>query len=337
MAAVNLAEYSAAEQAAMVVLSLGQEEAAAVLKEMLPRDLRTITQAMSRISHTDSASLHAVLQRFNQDVNRLSSVRPRSSESMQQLLHGVVGEAESTMVDAGVSLLDRAPLLGRLKWLNTVEVTQLIQVEHPQLKAVILACVDEAQAAAVLASYDESLRVDLLLRMANLGQLTVFALDELNNLLQDYFGHGELASSHAIDGEQRAASLLRTLDGETENKLLNRLRHEHSALSGRIEDLMFTFEQLEAVTTADLQLIFKQFPLSLFATALVGTSVDFRSVLIAAIDKPRVGELEAILQSGDYLQKAADVARARSEIMLGAKKMAAVGEVVLDARKQRFY
>ncbi|MGJ8687595.1 MAG: hypothetical protein ACSHWQ_08950, partial [Spongiibacteraceae bacterium] len=151
MAGVNLAEYSAAEQAAMVVLSLAQDEATAVLKEMLPRDLRAITQAMSRISHTDSATMHAVLQRFNQDVNQLSGVRPRSSENLQQLLHGVVGAAESAMVDSGVSLLDRAPLVSRLKWLNATEITQLIHVEHAQLKAVVLACIDETQAAVVLA------------------------------------------------------------------------------------------------------------------------------------------------------------------------------------------
>src|SRR5690606_6961319 len=137
--------------------------------------------------------------------------------------------------------------LDSLKWMEPRAVADVIRYEHPQIQAIVVAYLDPDQAGEVLSHFDHKVRLDIILRVSSLNTVQPAALKELNQILEKQFSGSANPTRTARAGVKRAADIMNYLDGSVEGQLMDAIRQIDEDLSGKIENLLFVFDNLAAV------------------------------------------------------------------------------------------
>lgn len=205
---------SGTRDAAVFLLSLGEESAAEVLKHLGAKDVQRIGAAMSDIGQLSVEQVSATLNRFLQEVETQVSVGVATDEYIRSMLTKALGEDKAT------GLIDRI-LFGRsskglemLKWMDARSVAENIRNEHPQTIAVVLAYVEPDQAAEVLLRFSDSVRPEVIARIAALDGVQPSALGQLDDVIERQFS-GKVATRTASLGGTKSAS-----DAEAAQKVI---------------------------------------------------------------------------------------------------------------------
>ncbi|WP_027873945.1 FliG C-terminal domain-containing protein [Spongiibacter marinus] len=314
------------EQAAMVLMALEAKVAASVMREFSPERIQILTSYMATLATPDAGQLAQLLARFNDDMLQFSLVRPSQAEDIRDLLEEALGEERAALVKGNLALQGQSQQIAKLKWLAADTIADMLRREHPQIQAVLIACLEPAQGAAVITCFDPQRRRELLSRLASLQSLSTAALAELDWLIEEYLnarGH----SGRRLTGESLAAALLNELDVADESALLEGLREYRPGLAERVEDQMFGFEQLQRLTEADMKSLVAQLNPQTALRALDGATGELRAALQDALQSQHPEErLPGPPSSGE-------VELAKQELVAAAKRLAGVGEIVLDSRK----
>lgn len=322
----SFSPWTHAEQAAAVLMALESPVAATVLREFSPERIQALMGQMGAMASPDAAQLKRILLRFNEDVFDVSLVRPSQVEDLRGLLDEALGEERAGLLKASFSVQGQSAQLAKLKWLSGATIADMIAREHPQIQALLIACLAPVQAAAVLQDFDLERRRELLARLGGLQNVSSAALAELDWLIEEYLndrGH----SGRRVAGESLAAAVLNEMDVATESALLEGLRERQPAMVSRIEEQMFGFEQLERLSPADLHLIVAQLNPQLVLRAAQGAPLALRRALQGALGEG-YGDLATTEKASP-----ADIELARQELLAVTKRLAAVGEIVLDKRR----
>jgi len=323
------AELSNAEQAAALLMSLDKRDAAAVMRALPPRDLHRLAAVMTTMSAPDSREFAAILQRFHNDVKRYSGVKASASDAVLGLLEEALGEERAKLLSDRLAFHGQAKHIVKLKWLDAATIAGIIRREHPQIQTVVIACLESLLASEVLLEFDEAKRVDLLGRLSGLKSLTPAALEELDWLLEQYFNDLGRPVGRALSGDTMAANLLNEMDVGAESALLNGLRASQPESAARVEELMFGFAQIMNMADRDVAVLVRQLAPEVLAPALLGVQSGLRARLLASL----AADKRAALAGIEPRFTPAERESARAEIVSVAKQMAAVGEIILDARK----
>lgn len=323
--------YSNTEQAAMVLMSLPQAEAVAVMRELSPQDVQRLSEVMQHLQDAGQGVIANVLTRFLSDASQQSAIRPYSGERIRGLLDAALGVDRGRLLGERLSALGADSQLSKLGWLDARSIARVIASEHPQIQAVLLACLSSRQASEVLLSFTEAQQHDLLGRLAGLETISSLALQELEAVLESHFSGGAEISQD-VSGERLAAGLLKELDVQRESELLQALSANQPERAARIEDLMFDFAGLTQLRDDELSLLLAPLAIDLLATALRDVDAVLRARLIQCLSRDRRRELNRMLLAQTPRSREAGIL-AREEIVAVARRMAAVGEIVLDSRK----
>ena len=284
---------------------------------------------MTTMSAPNSADFTEVLSRFHADVKGFSGVESGASDAVRSLLEEALGEERAKLISDRLAFHGQAKHIAKLKWLDAATITGIISREHPQIQVVVIACLEPLLASEVLLAFDEATRIDLLGRLSTLKSLTPAALDELDWLLEQYFNDIGRPVGRALQGDFMAANLLNEMDVGTESTLLNGLRTKQPENAAKVEELMFGFAQISNMAPRDVDVLIAQLAPEVLAPALRGVHSALRTQLVARLSAEK---LNAVLALGSRFSPA-EVESARAEIVRIAKRMAAVGEIILDARK----
>ncbi|MEX1665679.1 FliG C-terminal domain-containing protein [Zhongshania arctica] len=323
---MNLAD---AEQAAALIMSLDKPQAAAVLRALQPADVHRLAAAMSGMDAPSSAEFNRVLARFHRDVNTFSGVKPGAGDAVLSLLEEALGEERAKLLGDRLDLHGQSRHINKLKWLEAKTIIDIIRREHPQIQAVVIACLDAKQGSEVLLAFEESRRLDLLGRLSGLKNLTPAALEELDYLLEQYFSEVGRPMGRAMTGDSLAAALLNEMDVGAESSLLNGLRASQPEHAARVEELMFGFGQIVNMAEDDIAILAKQLAPEILAPALAEAGAQLRRRFLSVLTNEKKQAIS--LLSRRFTQT--ESMSAQAEIVRVAKQMAAVGEVILDARK----
>jgi flagellar motor switch protein FliG len=325
----QLAQLSDAEQAAALIMSLDKSQAAAIIRALPPADVHRLAAVMSSMDTPSSAEFNEVLARFHRDVKTFSGVKASAGDAVLSLLEEALGEERANLLSDRLALHGQSRHIGKLKWLEPNTIVDIIRREHPQIQAVVIACLEPVQGSAVLLTFDESRRLDLLGRLSGLKNLTPAALEELDWLLEQFFTDVGRPLARAMTGDSVAAALLNEMDVGAESSLLNGLRASQPEHAARVEELMFGFAQIVNMAEHDIALLAKQLTPTILAPALAESGAQLRRRFLNAINDEQRQSISAL--SRRFTQ--GEAAAAQAEIVMIAKQMAAVGEIILDARK----
>jgi flagellar motor switch protein FliG len=312
------------EQAAMVLMSMERGQAVAVLRELPPGQVQRLGAAMLAMDDYGRGVASQVVQQFLIDVDQASSVRSFNREDLRDMLDEALGRERGRLLGERLSALRADSQLAKLRWLDSHSIAVIMDDEHPQIQTVLLACLGPEQASQVLLALPASRRHDLLARLASLETVSSLALEELEAVLASHFDGNA--------GALRQQLKLKQMSVQQESALLQALGILDPDRAARIEAMMFEFADLQSLRKEDLAKLLAPLALDLLARAISDVPHAMRSDILAALTKERRRELSKELRK---LSPAARMVAedARSEVLRVARKMADLGEIVIDSRR----
>ncbi|MDO9454087.1 MAG: flagellar motor switch protein FliG [Stagnimonas sp.] len=326
---------TATERAAIFLLSLGETEAADILRHMGAKDVQRLGQAMANLSNVSREQAEEVLDSFADAIGNQTSLGVGSDEYVRKVLVSALGE------DKAGGLIDRI-LLGRnskgleaLKWMETRAVAELIRNEHPQIIAIVLAYLDPDQAAEVLVNLPDRVQSDVVLRIATLDGIQPQALKELDEIMERQFSGNNNIKSSSVGGVKVAAGILNLMDSASEQKLTEAIRGVDEEIGQRIQDLMFVFDNLADVDDRGIQALMRDVSTEVLSLALRGADPRVKDKILKNMSKRAADMLVEDMEAKGPV-KLADVEAAQKDILATARRLADAGTIQLGGKGDDF-
>lgn len=325
---------SGTQRAAVVLLSLGESQAAEVLKHMSAKEVQKLGLAMTSVGGISHDSVAQVFDDFV-DVLAQPGALGSADDYIRAVLTQALGEERAS------SLIDRI-LAGRntsgldtLKWMEPRAIADLVRNEHPQIIAIVLSHLDPDQAADVIKVLPERVRPDVLVRIATLDGIPPNALNELNDVMARQFSGSQNIKSSSVGGIKVAANILNFMDSGQDEVILGSIGEIDDALGTRIRDLMFVFDNLAEIDDRAIQTVLRDIPSDKLAVALRGADPRVREKITTNMSQ-RAAEilLEDMEARGPV--RLAEVEAAQKEILATVRKMADDGTIQLAAKAEAF-
>lgn len=319
------------DKAAILLLSLGETDAAQVLRHLGPKEVQRVGTAMAQMRNVQKAQIEQVMGEFVEIVGDQTSLGVGSDSYIRKMLTQALGE------DKAGGLIDRILLGGNtsgldsLKWMEPRAVADVIRYEHPQIQAIVVAYLDPDQAGEVLSHFDHKVRLDIILRVSSLNTVQPAALKELNLILEKQFSGNTSTSRASLGGVKRAADIMNYLDSSIEGQLMDSIREVDEDLSGQIEDLMFVFDNLADIDDRGIQVLLREVSSDVLVMALKGADEAIKEKIFKNMSK-RAGELLRDDLEAKGPVRVSDVENAQKEILTIARRMAEAGEIVLGGK-----
>jgi flagellar motor switch protein FliG len=325
------------ERAAILLMTLGEQEAAEVLRHMDPKEVQKLGAAMAGLSNIAKDKVRQVLGDFTDEVENHTALGVGSHDTIRRMLVKAVGEEKAGALVDRILHGGNNKGLENLKWMEPRAVAELIRLEHPQIISIVLAYLDAEQAAEVLASLPENMRQDIVLRVATLDGIPPSALNELNEVLEKRFtGESGNMKASGMGGIKSAANILNFLDSGIEAALLAKIKEQDEALAQRIEDCMFVFEDLAEVDDRGIQALLREVPSEQLLLALKGASDTIKDKIFKNMSKRAAEMLRDDLEAKGPV-KLSDVEKAHKEILSIARRMAEAGDLALGGKGSEAY
>jgi flagellar motor switch protein FliG len=317
------------EKAAVLLMTMGEQAAAEILKHMGPKEVQKIGIAMASLQNVSKETVNATMADFVNSLHNQTSLGVGSDEYIRSVLVNALGEEKAaTMIDR-ILLGGNTKGLESLKWMDPRAVAELIRLEHPQIIAIVLSYLEADQAAAVLQEFPEKVRSDLILRVATLNGVQPSAMQELNDILERQLkgGGGGLKSS-SIGGVKCAANILNFVDGSIGNKVMDAMKDADADLCQSVQDLMFVFDDLVEVDNRGIQTLLREVSSETLVLALKGADDGIKQKILSNMSQRAAEMLREDLESRGPV-KLSDVETAQKEIITIARRLADEGQIVL--------
>lgn len=335
-AAAGAGGRSGIEQAAILLLSLGEKEAADVLKHLSARDVQRVGAAMAQVANVSRAEVMSVIGEFTTAVEMQSSLGIGSEEFIRKTLVNALGE------DKAAGLIDRILLghsskgLEQLKWMDSRAIAEMVRFEHPQIVAIILAYLEADQSAEVISQLPENVRAEVLMRIATLDGIQPAALRELDQIMERQFAGNSQARSSALGGPKCAADIVNMLEPRIESAVMEEINKVDEVLGAKIQDLIFVFDNLVDVDDRGMQELLRQVPSDKLLLALKAADDRLKEKIFKNMSQRAAEMLKDDLASRGPV-KLSEVEAAQKEILGVARKLSEEGTISLGGKGGEAY
>lgn len=328
----DISKLSGTHRAAVLLLTLGEDHAAEVLKHMGPKEVQKVGSAMAGMSNVPREQVRKVLEQFIETVQEHTALGVGAEEYLRTVMVEALGE------DKAKGLMDRI-LLGRstkgleaLKWMDARAVAELIRLEHPQIQAIVLSYLDNDHAAEVIRFFSEHCRHDVLLRIATLDRIQPAALHELDAMLERKFQGNQNVQSSSVGGIKVAADILNLVDSSIEGEIMEAIKDADAELGQRIQDLMFVFDNLIDVDDRGIQSLLREVSSETLVLALKGADEAIKDKIFSNMSKRAAEMIRDDLENKGPV-RLSEVEGAQKEILAVARSMSHSGELALGGKR----
>ncbi|MFI4914589.1 MAG: flagellar motor switch protein FliG [Steroidobacterales bacterium] len=323
---------SGVDRAAILLLALGEQDAAQVLKHLGAKDVQRVGAAMAQLSRVSREDVSTVLTTFSTTVEQQTSFGVGNDEYIRKVLVEALG------ADKAGSVLDRI-LRGRsgrgleaLKWMESRAVAEMLRYEHPQIVSIVLSYLDSDQAAEVLGAMPEGMRADILMRIATLDGVHPTALSELDEVLEKQFsGNSTGKTAGGFGGPKAAADILNLVGSAQEGTIMAQIAKVDEPLSQKLQDLMFVFEDLIEVDDRGMQELLREVPGDKLIVALKAADEKLKQKFFKNMSERAAQMMKDDLEARGPV-RLSEVEAAQKEILVTARRMADEGRLALGAK-----
>jgi flagellar motor switch protein FliG len=232
------------EDAAILLMSLGEEEAAAVFKHLAPKEVQRLGETIARMKSITRDRMDGVLDRFGAVAQSQHVLVQDTDEYVKAVLRKALGEDKANLLIDRILQGSDVTGIESLKWMDASSVAELLRNEHPQIVAAILVHLDYDQSSSVLKSFTERQRNEVLIRIATLDGIQPSALKDLNEVMSKVLAGGEKLKKASLGGVKTAAEIINLMGSSVETSALDYIREADNELAQKIMDNMFTFDDL---------------------------------------------------------------------------------------------
>ena len=315
-------------KSAILLMSLGEDEAAAVLKHLGPREVQKISAAMASLKGVTRDGLKDVIDEFCTQIGDGGTIGAASTDYIKSVLKKALGDDKSAaLIDRILQGGDTSGIEG-LKWMGSDAVAELIKNEHPQIIATILVHLERDQASEILAKLTERTRNDVLLRIATLDGIQPAALKELNDVLTALLSGSKNLKRAAMGGVRAAAEILNFMPGAAEESIIENVKTFDADLAQKIVDEMFVWENLLTLDDRSIQVILKEVQSESLILALKGSSQELRDKVFNNMSQRAAEMLREDLEAKGMV-RVSDVETQQKEILKMVRKLADEGQIVM--------
>jgi flagellar motor switch protein FliG len=312
------------EQAAIVLLSIGEEPAAAVLRCLEREELIELTQVMSRMSGIKVDAVKNSIQKFFDDYRQQSGLHGASRNYLKRSLDLALGSEIANSVLNTIYGDAIRPMMARLQYASPKWLADYIAAEHVQMQAVFLAFLPPALAGQIIDALPLEGRELVLLNLARLEEIDRELLAELEDLVQRCLSALDTQSA-AVEGVRQAADILNRLPNKRA-EMVELLRAHDPEVVSLIEMSMYDFFILSKQTEQTITRLLDEIPLEQWAIALKGAEPQLRDAILGAMPKRQAQSFEDLMRRSGPVPMSR-IEQTRREIMASVKDLADNGEI----------
>lgn len=322
-------DFKGLERAAVLMLSLGEDQAAEVMKHLAPREVQRLGVAMSKLSRVSTDQAHRVMREFREKLEVQTSLGLGADQFLRgALTKALGGERANSLIDRILHGGDSTGL-ENLKWLEPRAIAELIKLEHPQVIALVLSYIESDQASEVLQFLPERSAGEAVLRLANLDALQPSALRELNEALDELLtGDSQSVQVSAMGGPKVAAEVLNRVDTSLANSIMELIRGQDENLANRVQEQMFVFDDLVNVDDRSMQTMLREISSETLILALKGAQPALRDKFLNNMSKRAAEMLRDDMEAKGPV-RLTEVEAAQKEILGIASRLEAAGQIQL--------
>ncbi|WP_375396753.1 flagellar motor switch protein FliG [uncultured Sphingomonas sp.] len=269
--------YSGVERAAVLMMLVGEEEAAAILQKLDPEEVRQLGKAMFAVADVGEGEVEAVLDDFVVKARERTSIGFDPKPVIETMMTRALGAEKADSVLARITPAEAACQLDLLDWMEAGEIATMIEKEHPQVAAVLVANLDPVIATQVLELLPEAVQPDIVHRIARLGPVSPEAVDTLRMMLANRVGHAGQPAGVSLGGTKEAARILSGARKTTEQRVMPRLFKMDREVAKAIEEALFMFENLLGLDDKNLGTLIRNIDTDILTRALKGVDETVRA------------------------------------------------------------
>jgi flagellar motor switch protein FliG len=329
------ADRSGTERAAILLLTLGEQEAAQVLKHMGAKEVQRIGAAMAKLSNVSKEEVHGVITEFSSAVESQTSVGVGAEDFLRKVLVDALGQEKASSIIDRISIGRSTKGLEALKWMDARAVAELIRLEHPQIIAIVLAYLEPDQSAEILTCLPANMRSDIMVRIATLDGVQPSALTELDDIMEKTFAGKGTARTSALGGAKAAANIINNLEPSQEGVIMDQITQTDEQLGSRIQDLIFVFDNLMDIDDRGMQELLRQVASDKLLLAMKGADDAMKEKIFKNMSQRAAEMLKDDLESRGPV-KISEVEGAQKEILQTARKLAEAGTIALATKGDEY-
>lgn len=324
------------QKSAILLMSLGEDEAAEVFKFLGPREVQKIGATMANLKSVRREQIKDVLDEFCTHADEKSTLGLSSTDYVKTVLRKALGDDRSAnLIERILHGGDTSGIEG-LKWMDSSAVAELVKNEHPQIVATILVHLDRDQASEVLGHFPDRLRNDVLLRIATLDGIQPSALRELNDVLTKLLSGSDNIKKSPMGGVRAAAEILNFMPSAQESSVIAGVKEHDAELAQQILDQMFVWENLLDLDDHAVQLLLREVQSESLILALKGSSEELRQKIFTNMSQRAAETLKEDLEAKGMV-RVSEVEAQQREILKIVRRLADEGQVALGSKAEEAY
>ena len=320
------------ENAAILMMALGEEEAANVLRHLGPKEVQQLGESIARLRGIGLERVEQVIDRFDVEAAKHTTLVDDPDGYVKNVLHRALGDDKARLVVGRIATKKPEPKgIDTLKWMDADAVVELLRHEHPQVIAAILVHLEPDQGAGVLKKLPDALRNDVVMRVATLDGIAPEAMAELNDLMAALLSGGRAASAAkpaTLGGPKAAAAMLNLLGG-AEAAVLDHIRGADEELGEKLADAMFIFDDLIKLDDKGIQAVLKEIQSDSLVVALKGAAPGLRDRIFKNMSSRAAETLREDLDARGPV-RLTEVEAQQKEILKTVRRLIEEGQIIMS-------
>jgi flagellar motor switch protein FliG len=316
------------ESAAILLMSLGEEQAAEVFRHLAPKEVQRLGETIARMKSVTRERVEQVIDRFSAVAAEQHVLVPDADEYVKSVLRKALGDDKANLLIERIMQGSDVAGLESLKWMDAGAVAELLRHEHPQIAAAVLVHLDHDHASAVLKAFTERHRNEVMVRIATLDGIQPMALKDLNDVMGKVLAGNDKLKKASLGGVKTAAEIINMMGNSIETAVLDYIREADSDLAQKIQDNMFTFDDLIKLDDKGIQSLLKEVQSESLVIALKGATPELRERIFKNMSSRAAETLREDLDSRGPV-RVAEVESEQKEMLKTVRRLVDEGQVVL--------
>jgi len=281
----SLEELSSKEKAAIILIAMGKDISAQILRHLSEQEIESLTTEIARVDNIDSKTEMAVLNEFMTLLRASAYISEGGMNYAREVLEASIGKSRADGIIKKISETLNPTGFSLLKDVDPIHLLEFIRNEHPQTIALILSQLNPAQAAGVLGQLPEDVQTDVAMRIATMEKISPEIIHEIESVLDVHLKEVISGSLSASGGVKAVASILNLVDRSTEKSIISNMEMENPELASNIKNLMFIFEDILILDDRSIQLILKEVDTKELAIALKASSDELKDKIFKNVSE----------------------------------------------------
>ncbi|WP_101049395.1 flagellar motor switch protein FliG [Macromonas nakdongensis] len=316
------------QNAAIFLMSLGEEEAAEVFKHFSPKEVQRLGETIARMRTVSKEKVDGVIHKFTSEAASQSLLVSDTDNYVRAVLKRALGDDKASLLIDRILQGGDVSGIESLKWMDPISVAELLRNEHPQILAATLVHLDQDHAANILRQFTERTRNEVMLRIATLEGIQPNALKDLNEALYHVLAGGDKVRKSSLGGVKTAAEIINLLGTSLEASVVDSIRENDVELAQKIMDKMFTFEDLLKLDNKSIQMVLKEVASDALVIALKGASTELKEKVLGNMSSRAAEALREDLDSRGPV-RLSEVETQQKDILKVVRRLSDEGTIVL--------